>query len=298
MTDRPPVSVVIPAYNAADFIEETVRSALAQTWPVAEVLVVDDGSTDATGARVDALSAEDRRVRRIRQPNSGIAATRNHGAAVARSEWLAWLDADDLWEPTKLARQLGAWDGRSAILYTDRRNFGDVGPLPPLLSDHVNLPSGEVFEALLLEGNFITTSSVVQTKASWQAVGGYSTDPRIPVCEDWDFWLQLTARCETAQCIRAPLTHYRIHVTGNSRSPERMTTARLAVVRRALATSRGAALPLATRQRILGQTLRTNAWDFHRHGFRRQAVLAAMQAVAAYPAAAENLKELLRVSLR
>lgn len=292
------VSVVIPAYNAARFITETVESALAQSWPVLEVLIVDDGSTDDTGALADALSRRDARVRRVRHPNIGIAATRNHGAAVAKGEWLAWLDADDLWASEKLARQLGAWDGLSNVVYTDRINFGDIGPLPERLSEHMNLVGGDVFEALLTGGNFVTTSSVVQTKRSWEAVGGFSSDPSIPVGEDWDFWLRLAAKGHEFQCIRAPLTRYRVHATGNSRSPERMTSARLAVVERALATDRGRSLPLATRRRILGETLRTNAWDLHRHGFRRQAVLAATRAVATWPLAAANLKELARVALR
>ncbi|MCK6570002.1 glycosyltransferase [Myxococcota bacterium] len=295
MTPAPRVSVVIPAYNAAAYLDETLASALAQTYPVHEILVVDDGSTDGTGAVIEAWHGRDPRVRRIRQPNCGISATRNHGAAVATGEWLAWLDADDRWVPEKLERQILARDARVSLVYTDRRNFGERGPLPEIASEHIDMPSGEVFEALLCQGNFITTSSVVQTRDSFWSVGGFTTDERVPVCEDWDLWLRLAAAGHTVQCILAPLTEYRVHAVSTSRSPKRMTVAREAVVERALNTPAGRSLPFALRQRVRGETLRTNAWDFHRHGFRREAALAAARAVAAWPASLESVRELLRV---
>jgi GT2 family glycosyltransferase len=295
MSDSPTVSVVIPAYNAEAFLDETIASALAQTYPVLEVLVVDDGSTDGTGAISDGWHEREPRVRRIRQPNCGISGTRNHGAAVARGHWLAWLDADDRWVPEKLERQLLARDHRVSLVYSDRRNFGERGPLPELASEHIDMPSGDVFEALLVQGNFITTSTVVQTRESFWSVGGFTTDERVPVCEDWDLWLRLAAAGHGMQCIRAPLTEYRVHPVSTSRSPKRMTVAREAVVERALDTPAGRALPFAQRRRIRGETLRTNAWDFHRHGYRREAAVAAARAVAVWPASLESLRELLRV---
>jgi GT2 family glycosyltransferase len=101
-TDTPAISVVIPCYNGARFLRETLASVTRQTYPADEVIVVDDGSTDGSAAIAEAFGPP---VCVVRQPNQGESAARNRGIALARGEWVALLDADDLWEPTKLARQ-------------------------------------------------------------------------------------------------------------------------------------------------------------------------------------------------
>src|ERR1035441_10508770 len=97
------ISVVIPAYNAFAFIAETLDSVLQQTFPPDEILVIDDGSTDDTAAVAESFGPP---VRVFRRPNSRQGASRNFGVQQAVSEWIAFIDADDLWEPTKLERQM------------------------------------------------------------------------------------------------------------------------------------------------------------------------------------------------
>ena len=100
------ISVVIPAYNATATLAETLRSALRQTHAELEVIVVDDGSKDGTRAMAESFAAEDPRVRVISKANAGVAAARNTGIDAARGDFIAPLDADDLWHPDKLRLQL------------------------------------------------------------------------------------------------------------------------------------------------------------------------------------------------
>jgi GT2 family glycosyltransferase len=103
---NPLVSILIPAFNAQSSITDTIRSALAQTWPRTEIIVVDDGSTDGTLAVAQTFSSD--RVRVVTQPNRGAAAARNRALSLAHGDYLQWLDADDLLSPDKIAKQMTA----------------------------------------------------------------------------------------------------------------------------------------------------------------------------------------------
>ena len=106
------ISVIIPAYNYARYLAEAIDSALGQTYAPLEVIVVDDASTDDT-PRV--LAAYGQRIRAIRQPNGGAGAARNTGIAAARGEYVAFLDADDVWLPRKLELQMALFDADPAL---------------------------------------------------------------------------------------------------------------------------------------------------------------------------------------
>jgi len=123
MTDGPTVSVVIPVWNAARYLSETLRSVLRQTRPAEEIVVVDDGSTDESAAVAEEFGA---RVRVLRQENRGESAARNRGIEAAQGDWIAFLDADDLWHPDKLARQLAAVRADPAVdcVHTNWYYFG------------------------------------------------------------------------------------------------------------------------------------------------------------------------------
>ena len=285
----PTVSVVIPAYNADAYIAETIQSALDQTYRDLEVIVVDDGSSDETMARVSAFGE---RVRLHQQRNGGVARARNTGVSLARGEWIAFLDADDLWLPTKIERQLAM--AASAMTFTDRYNIGDRGELPEVQSVCQPMAGGDIFEALLRRGNFITTTSVLIRRALFNELGGFSVT--FNGTEDWDLWLRVAAEHDIAFCPE-PLVRYRFHAAGISRNFARMNRERLEVIGRALASRRGKALGAWTKRRIWAQTWATNGFDSRRGGARSQALADYARAAAAWPLDVRVYKEAVKVCL-
>lgn len=202
----PRVSVVIPAYNAVRFLPETVASALSQTWRDFEIIVVDDGSTDGTDAW--AARHPDRRVRLIRQPNRGAATARNRGIAAATGDYIALLDADDLWEPTKLEQQVALLDCRpevglvhTAVCYIDE-NGGETGRMLDTYGD------GDVWREVVLHMLVRCGSTPLVRRECFETVGVFDTD--LSFAEDWDMWVRISARYHFA-VIHKPMVLYRQH---------------------------------------------------------------------------------------
>lgn len=188
------VSVVIPAYNAADFIERTLESVRAQTYRSYEVVVVDDGSTDSTHEIVTrwlALSGVAGTC--IRQVNKRIAGARNAGMRAARGEFIALLDHDDLWDPEKLAVVMAEFDRHpemDLVCHNERvtRDGVTVGITR-------NGPAVEsMYEYLLLKGNALSPSATVVRRDKALAIGGFREDPEFNTVEDYDFWMRLSQR--------------------------------------------------------------------------------------------------------
>src|SRR5438132_13618593 len=184
----PGVSVVIPAYNAERFVEEAVRSALGQTLRPVDVVVVDDGSSDRTAA---VAAAVDPKVDVVRTPNRGVAAARNAGAGRARGSVLAFLDADDVWLPTKLAQQV-ALLGEHADLGLVHCGVQDVDQSGVPLGIHLDGMSGQVADELLLFRRPVLLgggSAAVFPRAAFEAVGGF--DERLSTSADWDLFYRV-----------------------------------------------------------------------------------------------------------
>jgi glycosyltransferase involved in cell wall biosynthesis len=184
------VSVVIPAYNAADTIGRALDSVAAQTVPPDEVIVVDDGSTDGTAALVAART--DLPIRLIASPGrSGAAAARNLGIAAARGEFVAFLDADDEWLPEKLARQLAVIVPAPRMSFVACRSFEyahDGSPIGPIHAD-VPVVTGPEAWRTLLAATFVSTPCVLARRSVLQAIGGF--DQSLPIAEDQDLWIRL-----------------------------------------------------------------------------------------------------------
>ena len=211
------ISVVIPAYNASRFIGETLESVLHQTLPVDEVLVIDDGSTDDTASVAESFGKP---VRVYRRSNCKQAAGRNFGVQAAESEWIAFVDADDIWESNKLERQMEelARHPEADICYTGRILLLQEGPTARL-GQVVRVPPAEKIRESLFRNTTFLPSSVIIRRSAFLAVGGFDT--HFEVLQDWDLWLRLLdAGTKFAACPE-PLVRYRIHPNSVSRNAKR-----------------------------------------------------------------------------
>jgi glycosyltransferase involved in cell wall biosynthesis len=225
--DEPLVSVIIPAYNAAPFIREAVESALAQTYETLEVIVVDDGSRDETAALVEALCARDPRVRLLRQANAGVAAARNRAIAASRGSLIAPLDADDLWHPEKIARQVAVMrrgSARLGLVYTWSLVVDEAGRVVNRRGCGGPRYQGEVYGALVL-GNFVGNASTpLIRRGCFAEIGGF--DPGLHAagaqgCEDLKLYLAIAERYEFA-VVPEVLVGYRRTKSSMSRAVGRM----------------------------------------------------------------------------
>jgi glycosyltransferase involved in cell wall biosynthesis len=185
----PEISVIIPAYNASRTVAATVDSVLGQTFGDLELLVIDDGSKDDTAEVVDAR--DDPRVKCIRTDNGGVSVARNRGLDLAKAPYVAFLDADDAWEPTKLEQQhrVMSESPEVGLCFASTRHVDDDLETIAL---HRAPQRSDYSEALLLEGNIIagSASSVMARTSAINEAGRF--DPRLSLCADWDMWLRMS----------------------------------------------------------------------------------------------------------
>jgi glycosyltransferase involved in cell wall biosynthesis len=198
------VSVVIPVHNGERLLSRTLASALAQTYGSIEVVVVDDGSTDRTAILVEAAAARDNRIRLFRTQKFGVAAARNFGISQARGKLIALLDADDLWHPKKIARQVGVMQTSSpevglVYCWSVKIDESDFVIQPTGAGAGARSKSHGRVTAELIKGNFLENSSCALIKRSCiDAVGGYDESLRPHGAEDWKLYLALSEICDFA----------------------------------------------------------------------------------------------------
>lgn len=232
------VSIVIPAFNAERFIAKTLASAQAQTYENIELVVVDDGSTDGTRSIVETLGAADKRLRLFSTPNRGVARARNLGIENARGAYVAFLDADDLWHPTKIERQVEALnvhqsDPHWAGVYTFHRTINEEDQVTGNGQTLVDCRGYILARNLVLK--FIGNgSNLLVHRDAALAVGGF--DPSyaadgIGGCEDLDFELRLAARYRI-EAVRSFLVGYRLYKGNMSSDGSRMAKSMIETVAR------------------------------------------------------------------
>lgn len=201
----PEISVIIPTWNRAEFIEKAVRSVLNQTFSDLEVLVCDDGSTDNTKEIVQSIN--DIRVKWIEGEHGGRPAIpRNHGIKASTGEWLAFLDSDDEWLPDKLEKQLGQCKKNNCLAsctnaYRLIPSEGIKGNMSRWEKDIVTFDN-------LLEWNRVICSSALVHKSVFNKVKGFSEDEQLCAVEDYALWLRVATQTDFA-FLTEPLLIYR-----------------------------------------------------------------------------------------
>jgi glycosyltransferase involved in cell wall biosynthesis len=208
------VSVVIPVYNNEAYIAAAVKSVLSQTLPPTEIIVVDDGSTDSTAAALESLRGS---IKYLYQQNRGEPSARNRGIRESTGEYIAFLDGDDLWHPSKLELQMNYVREHPdcALVYTDMSTFDENGVIDASVKERLrmSLPSGHIFPALFMTALF-GSGSVVFRRECIQKVG-YFNEEFLVGC-DYEMWLRIARHFEVG-AVDHPLLMYRHHASMSTR---------------------------------------------------------------------------------
>jgi glycosyltransferase involved in cell wall biosynthesis len=212
-TDAPRFSVNMNVFNGEAYLRAAIDSVLAQTFQDWELIIWDDCSTDGSVALC--ASYDDPRIRLfIAEANTGLGTARNRAMAMARGDWVAFLDQDDVWTPDKLAGQdaliRADQSGRLALLYGRARRFDDSGPTGPfdLWYGTGRLPEGDIMDALLARPSFIPNSAVVFKRSVLMTL--LPMPARVRFCTDY-YLCMMIARDHTVACLQSLCCHYRVH---------------------------------------------------------------------------------------
>uniref|UniRef100_UPI00372D1CF0 glycosyltransferase family 2 protein n=1 Tax=Alcaligenes faecalis TaxID=511 RepID=UPI00372D1CF0 len=203
MCESPLVSIVMPAYNAAPTLAESLESAIAQTWPHWELWVIVDAATDDTLAIANRFAERDARIKVLAcQSNQGASKARNLALERVKGDYLAFLDSDDLWVPTKLAEQLAFMEATGTELcYTAYLRFNERGPL------NLVVPPAQVSYERLLRGNVIANLTGIVKRQVVQDLRFKSIGH-----EDYLFWLSALRRVSVGRRLptTSPMARYRV----------------------------------------------------------------------------------------
>ena len=268
------VSVIIPAFNAAHFIRQTLKSVLAQTYQEIEVIVVDDGSTDATCATVEEFAKKDARFRLVRQCNAGVGAARNTAIGEARGKYIAPMDADDLFFPRKLEKQVACmeeWGSETGLVYCGTTLIDEHGDF--VRNVHLPTLAGRLRLHSVLH-NVVGNASVPLFRATaLEKVGLYLTRAEqrgAQGCEDWDLIIRIAERY-SIRVVPEYLLAYRETGASMSVNAESMAASFAVVSRRARERNRD--LPTAAFRWSAGYFYkylvgRCDRWEHYSWSFR------------------------------
>ncbi|MGL5805174.1 MAG: glycosyltransferase family 2 protein [Xenococcaceae cyanobacterium] len=228
----PKVSIVLPAYNAMAYLPKAYQSALGQTFTDYEILIINDGSSDNIEEWV--AKTTDPRVKYIPQKNQGAAGARNTGIYHAKGDYVAFLDADDLWESTKLEKQVRCLDENPEVGLVDTwitlidREGNSKGWV------HASSAEGQIWSEIIQEPTIICGSSPMIRRECFEKVGVF--DPNLRYAGDWDLWIRIASRYCFA-VVKEPLVRYRLHPQNTSKNCRGMARDCRTVIDRAFASA-------------------------------------------------------------
>jgi len=302
----PRLSVIIPCRNALDTLPRAVASALALPFNRFEIIGVDDGSTDGTGAWLAELATHDPRVVPLRRDSDhGVSAARNAGIAAARAPVLGFLDADDVWDSARIGWRLEWHEAHpdTVLSFSDYMTLLPDGTLQdryraswPRFSRFVDdrcsmLPLGTAAFSLLIGENPVCTSSVLASRAAVLAAGGF--DPALRQAEDWDLWIRLARHGAVAASTTVELLH-----ADRPGSLSHDVAGRIGGIRQVVRRHRGEAWLRAPRAALAAACLLEQAEaELARHsGHLGQALLHSIAAAACHPSV-EMVRGMARAAL-
>lgn len=255
------ISIVVPCYNQARYLGQAIESALRQTRPAAEVLVIDDGSTDDTAVVAARYFPN---IRYIRQSNQGLSGARNTGIRAAQGDYVGFLDSDDLWLPNfinTLSPMLDANPSLGAVYGGSQ--FVDESLRPLVQRSTRVVPPNQLHDALV-DGEWFPPCCVLARRSAFDRVGLFVEMLR--ASEDWEMWLRISADYPIAGTSEI-VSLYRMHSDNMTRDPERMYQSQLAVARKHFGPDEGdpATWPL-DRQRVYAGIYLWQAMAHYRRG--------------------------------
>lgn len=206
--NSPYISVIIPAYNTETYITETLQSLQDQAYTDFEAIIIDDASTDCTAKLAESFTVDPRfRVIR-REQNGGVSAARNVGIKEARGEWIAFIDADDLWLPDKLEKQVELIQQNTdvALVFSNGVEFDESGDIGVFYKECHYFPEGNVLNRLFRK-NCFSTSTVMVRRSDLISVGMF--DVTYTVGEDYLVWFNILFRGGQTAGVRKPVVRYR-----------------------------------------------------------------------------------------
>ena len=233
MSAKPTFTAVMPVYNGEKHIIETLGSVLTQTYPPAQIIVVDDESLDNAGKIVRSYGG---RVLLVHQKNGGQSAARNHGVSLATTDWIAFVDQDDVWLPNHLEEMAQAIQRRTDadLCYSGRRELvHDQGGGEPHLSEPVKLPGEDALASVMIDRCPFQPSSTAVRRSTLLRVGGWNS--AFDSVEDWDLWLRLLGEGSRAVYTGKVTMHYRIHPGAATNQPVRVLEKSIHLVRERIA---------------------------------------------------------------
>lgn len=228
----PKVSVIIPTYQHAHFVGQAIQSVLAQTYKDYEIIVVDDGSSDNTS---EVLAEFGDQVTVIYQENRGLSAARNTGIRASKGEYVAFLDADDVWMPAKLEKQVPLFERnkRVGLICSDILFFDESGDRSSTAFE-TNRPQSGMIHSVIFILSFMPMPTVMVRRSCFDDVGYF--DETLTSCEDHDMWLRISKKW-AVDFVNEPLAKYRDSANQMHNNPARMLSNLIRVQEKAFAES-------------------------------------------------------------